>query len=78
MLHRCIQKLGQNRLDEKNKFFNKDISLDIFRKSIRILTVILKSSMEGSMSHSFDVCLGFFMLCRRKVNIIFHNLFIFT
>ena len=51
------------------KFFNKDISLDIFRKPIKILTVILKSSMEGS-----DVGLGsFFMLCRRKVNIIFHN-----
>ena len=37
------------------QFFNKDFSLDIVRKSIKILTVILKSSMEGSMSYFFDV-----------------------
>ena len=55
------------------KFFNKDFSLDIIRKSIKILTVILKSTMEGSVSHFFDVGLcSVFMLCRRKVNIIFH------
>ena len=61
------------------KFSNKDISLDIVRKSIKILTVILKSNMEGSMSHFFDVGLGyFFMLCRKKVNIIFHNFLLFT
>ena len=33
------------------KFSNKDISLDIVRKSIKILTVILNSSMEGRVSH---------------------------
>ena len=38
------------------KFSNKDISLDIVRKSIKIRTVILKSNMEGSVSHFFDVC----------------------
>ena len=58
------------------KFSNKDISLDIVRKSIKILTVILTSSMEGSVSHFFDVGLGYsFMLCRKEVNIIFHNFF---
>ena len=56
------------------KFSNKDISLDIVRKSIKIITVILNSSMEGSVSHFFDVGLSFFcMLCRRKVSIIFFN-----
>ena len=60
------------------KFSNKDISLDIVRKPIKILTVILNSSMEGIMSHFFDVGLGyFFMLCRRKVNIIFYNFSLF-
>ena len=45
-------------------FLNKDFSLEIVRKSIKFLTVILKSTMEGSMSHFFDVGLGsFFMLC---------------
>ena len=61
------------------KFLNKDISLDIVRKSIKFLTAILKSSMEGSVSHFFDVGLGsFFMLCIRKVNIIFHIFVLFT
>ena len=45
-------------------FLNKDFSLEIVRKSIKFLTVILKSTVEGSMSHFFDVGLGsFFMLC---------------
>ena len=61
------------------KVLNKDILLDIVRKSIKFLTVILKSSMKGSMSHFFDVGHGsFFMLCRRKVNIIFHIFLLFT
>ena len=34
-------------------FLNKDFSLDIVRKSIKILTVLLKGSMEGSMSLFF-------------------------
>ena len=38
-----------------SSFFNKDFSLEIVRKSIKFLTVILKSTMEGSMSHFFDV-----------------------
>ena len=60
-------------------FFNKDFSLDIVQKAIKMFTVILKSSMEGSMSQFFDVGLcSFFMLCRRKVNIIFYNLLLFT
>ena len=42
------------------KFSNKDISLDIVRKSIKILTVILNSSIKGSVSHFFDVGLGNF------------------
>ena len=61
------------------KFSNKDISLYIVRKSFKIITVILNSSMEGSVSLFYDVGLGYlFMLCRRKVNIIFHNFSLFT
>ena len=61
------------------KFSNKDISLYIFGKYIKILSVIPNGSMEGSLSHFFDVGLGFFfMLCRRKVNIIFHDFPLFT
>ena len=60
-------------------FFNKDFLLDIVRKSIKILTVILKSIMEGSVSHFFYVSLcSFFMLCRREVNIYFYNILRFT
>ena len=60
-------------------FVNKDFSLDIVQKAIKIFTVIFKSSMEGSVSHFFDVGLcSFFMLCRRKVNIIFYNFLLFT
>ena len=60
-------------------FFNKDFSLDIVQKAIKIFTVIPKSSMEGSVSHFFYVGLcSFFMLCRRKVNIIFYNFLLFT
>ena len=45
-------------------FFNKDFSLDIVKKSIKFLTVVLKSTMEGSVSHFFYVGFGsFFMLC---------------
>ena len=36
-------------------FFNKDFSLDIVQKALKIFTVILKSSMEGSVSQFFDV-----------------------
>ena len=36
-------------------FLNKDFLLDIVRKSMKILTGILKSIMEGSVSHFFDV-----------------------
>ena len=60
-------------------FLNKDFSLDIIRKSIKILTVMLKGSMEGSMSHFFDIGLcSFFMLCRIKVKSIFYNFLLFT
>ena len=56
-------------------FFNKDFSLDIVQKALKIFTVILKSSMEGSV----DVGLCYFlMLCRRKVNIILYNFLLFT
>ena len=34
-----------------NTFLNKDFLLDIVRKSIKILTVILQSIMEGRVSH---------------------------
>ena len=58
---------------------NKDFSLNIDQKAIKFLTVFLKSSMEGSVSHFFDVGLcSFFMLCRRKVNSIFYNFLLFT
>ena len=45
-------------------FLNKDFSLDIVQKAINFFTVILKSSMEGSVSQFFDVGLCyFFMIC---------------
>ena len=60
-------------------FLNKDFSLDIVQKAIKMFTVIIKSSMEGSMSQFFYVGLcSFFMLCRREVNIIFYNFLLFT
>ena len=31
-------------------FFNKDFSLDIVQKAIKVFTVILKSSIEGNVS----------------------------
>ena len=40
-----------------NTFLNKDFLLDIVRKSIKILTVILQNIMEGSMSHFLYVSL---------------------
>ena len=53
-------------------FLNKDSSFDIVQKSIKFSTEILKGSIEGRVSHFFDVGLCFvFMLCRRKFNIIF-------
>ena len=59
-------------------FLNKDFLRDIVRKSIRIFTVILKSIMEGSLSHFFDVSLcSFFMLCRREVTIFVLQYFTF-
>ena len=59
-----------------SKFLNKDFSLDIIRKSIKILTVILKSTMEGNVSHFFDVGLcSVFMLCRRKSQYYFSYFF---
>ena len=36
-------------------FLKKDFSLDIVQKAIKFLTVFLKSSMEGSVSHFLDV-----------------------
>ena len=60
-------------------FFNKDFSLDIVQKAIKFFTVIHKSSIEGSVSQFVDVGLcSFFMLCRRKVNIIFYIFLLFT
>ena len=41
-------------------FLNKDFSLDIVQKAFKVFTVILKSSMEGSVSHFFDVGLCYF------------------
>ena len=59
----------------RTKSLNKDILLDIVRKSIKFLIVILTSSMEGSFYVGFGSC---FMLYRRKVNIIFHIFLLFT
>ena len=60
----------------RTTFFNKDFLLDIVQKAIKFFTVILKSSMKGSMSQFFYVGLcSFFMLCRRKVNINFLQFF---
>ena len=42
-----------------NIFLNRDFSLDIVKKCIKILTVILISVLEGSVSH--------FFLCRPSI-----------
>ena len=53
--------------------------LILLKKLSTFFTVILKSSMERSVSQIFDVGLSsLFMLCRRKVNIIFYIFFLFT
>ena len=60
-------------------FLNRDCSLDIIQKCIKILTVILTSVLEGIMSHSFDVGLKYFVMAfRKKVKIIFYNFLRFT
>ena len=57
-----------------NTFLNRDFSLDIVKKCIKILTVILISVLEGSVSHFFYVGLQyFFMTCRKIVKTIFYN-----
>ena len=50
-----------------SNFFNKDFSLDLVGKHIKIFTVILESILEGSMSHYFDLCLcSFFYVMQKK------------
>ena len=44
-----------------SSFLNRDFSLDIIRKSIKIFTVILTSVLEGSVSHFFDVGFQYFL-----------------
>ena len=57
-----------------NTFLNRDFSLDIVKKYIKLLTVILISVLEGSVSHFLYVGLQyFFMTCRTIVKIISHN-----
>ena len=60
-------------------FLNKDFSLDIVGKDIKIFTVILECIVEGSVSHFFDlgIC-SFFMSYRRRVKVIFYNFLRFT
>ena len=56
-------------------FLNKDFSFNIVCRSIKFLTVILLSVVEGSVSHFFYIgprC--FFMLFRKQINIIFYNI----
>ena len=60
-------------------FLNRDFSLDIVRKCIKIFTVVLRSVVEGSVSQFFDV--GFqniFMASRKKLKIIFYIFLRFT
>ena len=56
-------------------FLNNGFWLDIVRISIKILTVILKSSMEGSDSHFFDVGLGSFLCYVEEKSILFFFFF---
>ena len=59
-------------------FLNRDFSLDIVRKCIKVFTVVLRSVVEGSVSHFFDV--GFqhiFMAIRTKLKIIVLHFFTF-
>ena len=57
------------------KLFNKDTSLDIVRKAIKILTVILKSSMEGNVSYFVDVGLGSFLCYVEEKSTLFFIIF---
>ena len=48
----------------RSNFLNRDFSFVIILKSIRFLTVILKSILEGIVSHFCDVGVcSCFMLC---------------
>ena len=38
----------------QSTFLNRDFSLDIVRKCNNFFTVVLRSVLEGSMSHFFD------------------------
>ena len=56
-------------------FLNRDFSLDIVRKCIKILTVILTTVLEGSMSHFFDVGLLHFLWHLEKKSRLFFTIF---
>ena len=56
-------------------FLNKDFSFNIVCRSIKFLTVIFLSVVEGSVSHFFYIGLRcLFMLFRKQINIIFYNI----
>ena len=59
-------------------FLNNDYSFNIVCRSIKLLAVVLRSILEGSVSHFFDVGLSCFsMLFRKNVIIIFLQYFTF-
>ena len=60
-------------------FLNRDFSLDIVRKCIKMFSVVLRSVLEGRMFHFLDVGLqNIFMACRTKFKIIFYIFLRFT
>ena len=60
-------------------FLNNDYSFNIVCRSIKLLAVVLRSIMEGSVSHFFDIGLSCFsMLFRKRIILIFYNILRFT
>ena len=60
-------------------FSNKDYSFNTDCRSMKLLAVVLRSILEGSVSHFFDIGLSYFsMLFRKKMIIIFYSILHFT
>ena len=60
-------------------FLNRDFSLDIVRKCIKMFTVVLKNVLEGSVSHFYDIgFLNIFMACIKEFKVIFYIFLCFT
>ena len=56
-------------------FLNRDFSLDIVRKCNNFFTVVLRSVLEGSMSHFFDKGFKIFLRHEERNSRLFFTFF---